>query len=336
MATVKRLLILGTEIPERMEAFYASAFRRLGVEVTIFDPERVLRWYQSGRIRYRLTYPLQHLLVHRALTHFYARPRWDAVLVFKGHMLSAQTIAELRRRANVPWTVLAPDSPWERGISISSRHIRDCIQVFDLYYIWSRSLVERLRREGCPRPVYHACAYDEELHFPATDRDPGLSQTITLVGTYDARRAAVMTSIADLPVRIYGNGWNRIPPRSPLRDKVRPVALGDDLRRAITSSLACLNILRPQNMDAHNMRTFEVPAMGGVMLTHRSADQEAFFPEGQASLMFGDTDELRDVIARLLAGKIDTEAIRQEALRRSRGHSYVARAREMLDNIAAL
>jgi hypothetical protein len=52
--------------------------------------------------------------------------------------------------------------------------------------------------------------------------------------------------------------------------------------------------------------------------------------------MFGDTDELRDVIARLLAGKIDTEAIRQDALRRSHGHSYVARAREMLDNIAAL
>jgi hypothetical protein len=336
MSIVRKLLILGTEIPERMEAFYASAFRRLGVEVTIFDPDLVLRWYQSGRVRYRATYPFQHLLVHRALTQFYARPRWDAVLVFKGHMLSAHTVAELRRRADVPWTVLAPDSPWERGISISSRHIRDCIRVFDLYYIWSRSLVERLRREGCPRPVYHACAYDESLHVPATDRDPSLSRTITLVGTYDRRRAAVMTSIADLPIRIYGNGWDRISARSPLRDKVHRVALGNDLRRVITSSLACLNILRPQNMDAHNMRTFEVPAMGGVMLTHRSADQHSFFPEGQASLMFEGTEELRAVIGRLLAGEIDTDAIRREALRRSKGHSYVARAKEMLDNIAAL
>jgi spore maturation protein CgeB len=336
MSTVKRLLILGTEIPERMEAFYANAFRRLGVEVTIFDPDLALRWSQSGRIRYRLTYPFQHLLVHRALTQFYARPRWDAVLVFKGHMVSAKTIAALRRRADVPWTVLAPDSPWERGISTSSHHMRDCIRIFDLYYIWSRSLVERLRREGCPRPTYHACAYDESLHFPATVLDPSLSRTITLVGTYDRRRAAVMAAIADLPVRIYGNGWDRISPRSPLRDKVRPVALGNDLRRVVTSSLACLNILRPQNTGAHNMRTFEVPAMGGVLLASRSEEQNEFFPEGKASLMFASSDELREVIARLLTGQIDTQSMRQEALQRSRGHSYVERARAMLADIAAL
>jgi|TARA_B110000483_G_C18016710_1_gene473337 spore maturation protein CgeB len=40
------------------------------------------------------------------------------------------------------------------------------------------------------------------------------------------------------------------------------------------------------------MRTFEIPSMGGLMLTTRSNEQDKFFPENKASLMFKDIQNL--------------------------------------------
>ena len=37
-----------------------------------------------------------------------------------------------------------------------------------------------------------------------------------------------------------------------------------------------LNILRDQNLSSHNMKTFEIPAFNGLMLTTRSKEQNFF------------------------------------------------------------
>jgi hypothetical protein len=335
MATLKRVLIVGTSLPERLEGSYVRAFRKLGVEPTVFDVERPVRWYQKTRVHNRLTARVQPWVLGHALERFYARPMWDAVLVFKGYYLAPSTIRKLRTRAEVPWTVLNPDSPFEQGSGASSPYIRRSIPEYDLYFIWSRALLGRLREAGARQPVYLPFAADELTHYPAPTRDPSLAGTVVLVGTCDPQRAELIRSIADLPVRVYGTGWDRVA-GSRLRNKVSPGVWGEDLRRVSTSALACLNVLRPQNTGAHNMRTFEVPAMGGVMLATRSAEQRELFPEGSSSLMFSDPRELREVITGLTRGQFDTESIRRRALEHAAGHTYTQRARRILDAIAAL
>ena len=64
----------------------------------------------------------------------------------------------------------------------------------------------------------------------------------------------------------------------------------------INSSEISLNILRKQNEHSHNMKTFEIPAMGGVLLTKRSYEQNQFFPENKASLMYNNISELKQKI----------------------------------------
>jgi hypothetical protein len=334
--SIKRLLIYGTALPERLEAFYHRGFERLGVEVTLFDPAWVLDWFHAGRVRNRLSMPFQHLLVGRAFEAFYRQPRWDAVLVFKGYNLPRETIRMCRKRADVPWTMMNPDSPFDPGPGSSSQHIRESISEFDLYFIYSRRLIEPLREAGARDPRYIACGYDDALHFPAATRDDSLRRTIALVGTYDPLRSAVMNSIADLPVRIFGSGWERLPRTSPLRGKVSGPVTGEAMRRVTSSCLASLNLLRPQNIGAHNMRTFEVPAMRGLLLATRSEEQQELFAEGEASLMFDGPHELRSVIARLLEGDFDIEALRSEAHARVQGLTYQLRAREMLTAIEQL
>src|SRR5207247_9449887 len=60
-------------------------------------------------------------------------------------------------------------------------------------------------------------------------------------------------------------------PISPLINKITPHNIyGNELSNVTFSSTVCLNLLRSQNAGAHNMRTFEIPSMGGLMLTTRS------------------------------------------------------------------
>jgi hypothetical protein len=214
---------------------------------------------------------------------------------------------------------------------VSSPQIRASIGEYDLYFIWSRALVTRLRAAGARRPRYLAFGYDPESHKLAAELDESLQRTVTFVGSWDTRRAAALEAIADLPVKVFGVGWEKLARHSRLRGKVFPGGIfREDLRRVITSSLASVNILRPQNAGAHNMRTFEVPATGGLLLTGRSAEQQDFFPENESSLMFGSPSELRAAAERLLAGGVDTAQLRARARARVAQHTYFNRAKEVL------
>ena len=335
---MKRLLIIGAMADGALEHWYAAAFRSLGVEVALFDPERILVRSRPVRIMTRPLRSLDHLLVGRELDRYFAKPQaWDVVLVFKGLFMSASALATVKRLApGAQWFCFDPDSPFEAGSGTSSRHIRECIPLYDRYFIWSRGLVSTLAEHGCRHPSYLPFGFDDAQHIPAVEMDPSLCDAISFVGTYDRQRADLLESIADLPLRIFGSGWHRLPLWSPLRRKsFGPPVLGAELRRVVTSSLACINMLRPQNVGSHNMRTFEVPAMGGLMVTSRSAEQQEFFPEGEACLMYEGKSELRAVLQRLVRREIDTAAIRAGALKRVCGHSYRERARVILQAAGA-
>ena len=163
----------------------------------------------------------------------------------------------------------------------------------------------------------------------------GNGDYIAFVGAWDREREEILSELGDLPIKIYGYGWNRIAARSPLRDKVKPHNIyGGELRQFISSAKASINILRPQNHGSHNMRTFEIPAMRGLMVTTYSDEQNCFFPDGQASLMFSNTVELKEKLKLVLEGAYNDTQIREAAFRLSRDHSYDNRARTLCNRIA--
>lgn len=337
---MKRLLLIGSPKPDRLEHYYAKAFTKLGVELTVFDPLEVAAALRANRVMRRATLAVRHLLVHHALLRFYRNPSWDAVFVIKGYDLPADTIEACRRRARgIVWSVLNPDSPFEHGLGASSRHMRESMTLFDTYFTWSRDLVSRLAAAGVSRPYYLPFAHDEDTHrwSDGVRIDPDLAKFVTFIGTFDPDRAQVLETLADFPLRIFGMDWERLPRRSPLRPVVRPgIARGAASMSIAASSAVSLNILRPQNRGAHNMRTFELPAMRGVMLTGRSSEQQEFFPEGEACFMYGETGELRRHVESALAGAYDLGAIRDTALKYSARHSYLERAREVCKQLGTL
>ena len=60
-------------------------------------------------------------------------------------------------------------------------------------------------------------------------------------------------------------------------------------------SAISLNILRKQNYSAHNMRTFEIPANNGLMLTTRSNEQNKFLKKTKPALCFQKKKSLKKI-----------------------------------------
>jgi len=336
-----RLLLIGASTPQcAIEWSYLRAFRELGVAVTLLDPERELRRLARGRILARFAQSLQHAWVAKVLRDFLGHTaNWDVVLVFKGMFISANTLSDaMARTPRALWLCFNPDSPFAMERGSSSAHVRAALPLYHTYLIWSHALIPAIRRAGARDVVYVPFAADSSVHFPATerDRDPGLQHTVTFVGSHDATRAELLESIADLPLRVYGNAWNRLSRDSKLRDKVVHRSIFDrELRRVVSSSAVSLNILRRQNAGAHNMRSFELPAMNAAMVTSRSREQAEWFPEREACLMYDDKAELRKVVESLLSDPAAREQLRAAGLQRARAHTYVERARSLLEIASA-
>jgi spore maturation protein CgeB len=84
------------------------------------------------------------------------------------------------------------------------------------------------------------------------------------------------------------------------------------------------------------MRSFEVPACGGIMLAEDSVEHRAFFEDGKEAFFFASPEEMVDQASRLLTiSKVEANEVRMAARQRSvaSGYSYRDRARAALAEI---
>jgi spore maturation protein CgeB len=97
-----------------------------------------------------------------------------------------------------------------------------------------------------------------------------------------------MRAMPGLKLRLYGQYWERA---RAIRAYARGFAVARDYRLAVGGAKIAVNLVRRANRDDHVMRTFEIPACGGFMLTERTATHEELFHEDREAAFFGSPDE---------------------------------------------
>ena len=81
------------------------------------------------------------------------------------------------------------------------------------------------------------------------------------------------------------------------------------------------------------MKTFEIPSMRGLMLTKKSKNQNYFFPENKACIMYNDTKDLIYKIKKILSNYDYYKKIRYYGYKMSKVHSYKNRAKYIIKKI---
>jgi hypothetical protein len=339
----KCILVMGPSQKGALTESYARAFERLGLEVVRFDSDRAIlsasRFTGNRFLRRALRPALWNVANREALSVAHsARP--DLVLVVKGAFLHPETVRQIGKISGAPVVNYYPDNPyvgvhWSKKRASAQRHnLIDVLRQYDVVWIWDRGLTKRLGGDRVTAE-YLPFATDPELYRPNTTDGSlvcsscGSGHPVVFVGNCTFARETEMSSIHKHQVAIWGNRWSSRS-RGTVARCVHPAAAPEQAVRLYGSAEVSLNLLNPENLDGHNMRTFEVPASGGVMLARYTAAQDEFFPENRAAVYYRSPDEIDGKIDWLLEDVALRKRIRQDAATLAATQTYDRRAAEIL------
>ncbi len=341
-----RVLIVGLDRPGALEQYCEKGLRQLGHAVEYYDLyENFVR-----RSRFRQTPVLNEVEqavrkgpYNRQLVERVKRTRPDLVLVFKGIELLSSTLRHLRALPNRP--ILAnwnPDNPFDLSPSNTSRELIASVPTYDMYFMWDRDLFSPLREIGARRVEYLPFGYDPDEHHPVelseTEREALHSQAC-FVGGYTPERASLLAHLTGYRLGLWGTDWHRLPADSPLHGHLRGGwTHGQAMSKVFSAADMVLNFIRPQNGQAHNMRTFEVPATGAMMLSTRTRDQVGWLAEGKAAAYFATPEEMVEGVAYYLGHQDEHAdlALTGHRLITEGEHTYYDRMRQLTQVIEAL
>lgn len=335
-----RILLVGQDEPGALEHAWRRALSRVeGVEADLFAVNEGAARPANPSLLYRVvrraTVAAANRSTRRRLLSRLSSPGAgpDAVIVFKGMEFSRRSLEACAAASpGATWINLNPDDPTRLGARGSTnRDVLECLPFYDLYCTWSRSLATELYSRGCRRVLRIPFGWDADVHRPPSSAHPAPPEGVSFIGTWDAERESALLLLAGLDLRVFGANWGRVASSSPLRPGIRDEMLhGERLAREIHGSLLSINLLRPQNRDSHNMRTFEIPAMGGLMLTQHSQELAEFLQPERDCLSFETPRRMREQVERVLRNPAEFAGVRANGLRAVARHTYDSRARDLV------
>jgi spore maturation protein CgeB len=156
------------------------------------------------------------------------------------------------------------------------------------------------------------------------------------LGNPDSQRASFIVQLAeaDIPIDVYGSRWDKQldHPNITIHS---PVYL-NDFWKTLRKYRVQLNLMRLHNPDSHNMRSFEIPGVGGIMLAPDTPDHRMFFEEGKELFLYNDVETCIAAINSLLNfSEANANYIREQARAKSlaNGYTYKDRSKQALDAI---
>lgn len=332
------VLIIGEFGPGALALYYERAFEALGWRSSRYDMWRsytrhgLLRNYRI--IRRLLRRPLWALMSREVVTLAH-QERPDLVWCTKAPFLNREAVQELKRRSKAPIVMVYPDSPY--GAYTQRADVLSVLSEFDRVCIWGRHLVEPLRADGVGSVVYSPFAFDPSDYGPqgpAATPSCGRQHAAVFVGQHNHKRETWLAALGGLDLGVWGLGWKH----SGIRGVAEVCFHEESVRGAGVAAIyrgaaIALNILNPENVPAHNMRTFEIPPCRTVMLTEHTEEISEFFRPGQECLTASTPDEFRADAERVLARPQLARSIAYSGWQAAQPHTYEARLRTLLDSL---
>ena len=325
----KKILIIGSKENYTLEKMYYRAFSELNHKIKFLNIESAARSKFQIILEKLFTKIIYSSLRKKILNFLNKNNNFELIIIFKGLYLNKSFLLSLKNQNPKTKIInIFTDDPLNTKYkNISNENIIECLENFDLFCIYSKKILKKIKKlKKKSKLLYLPFAHDSHLHFKGKIRRK-FKNKINFIGSFDKQRLKFLKSLFTDEIFIAGNSWkNKI-------ENYGDAIFGSKLNSIVSSSLASLNLLRDQNLTSHNMRTFEVPAMRGLLLTERSKEQNKFFPENKASLMFSNLRELKEKIIFIKKNRNLTKKIRDNGYKISKEHTYTKRAVYLLENI---
>ena len=317
-----KILYLGADSPSSTSRHRAEALKRLGHEVTIFDPTDAIEPYCKGllgALHYRTGYAMLSGVVVRWLKkQLDGGPNYDVCWVDSGELLGPDALKLIKTRA--PQAVLFNhDDPSGPRDGARFRSLRAAIPHYDLCLVVRPFNVAEFKALGAKAVMWVYRSYDEVAHAAppeGTPVDPQFDNDVAFIGRNmdgEGRDLLMLALIqSGLKVAIWGDNWQA----SKVWPQLKPSWRGGSLSglsyvNAMRNAKICIGMLSKGNRDEHTTRTMEIPFSGGLLCAERTPEHQQLYKENEEAVFWSSTQECVERCKHLLSHPDEIVRIRE-------------------------
>jgi spore maturation protein CgeB len=328
-----KILIVGSNKSMAIERHYVRYLKGLGAEVYQFAaPDIAYDFFASSlfnKILFRSGLYRKYSSINKALLKMADEIQPDIIWVFKGMEIFPATLKLLHNRFKL--VNYNPDHPFIISSKGSgNQNVTQSLRLYDVHFCYSTDLANLITENFGIRTAILPFGFELTAEeFEATKDYPEILSAC-FIGNPDADRRKAIHSIGHegLPVAVFGHGWDQEEFRKYPGVSIHDAVYGKDFWIKLRQYRVQINVFRKHNVGSHNMRTYEIPAVGGIQLSPYSDEQAIAFDEQQEIFFYRDTDEMiRQIRLLLTLSPGDANAIRDKARNKSVTNDYSYRHR---------
>ena len=330
---IKKILILGSNEKFSIEKMYERAFKSLKFKTNFLHLYSLRQNILSKFFWKYFRFYYFFLMRKKILKYIKKHNQFDLIVIFKGLYLKENFVNKIKSFSPKSKCInIFTDDPFDIDYykDISNMNILKTINEFDNLYIFSRKILKKIKLKYPKSSIsYLPFAHDSFIHKKKNTTK--IDYDISFVGTADKKRYDFICKLKNFKIIIAGNGWSKI--NLPKNIKFVSGVEAKKYSSIVSSSRVSLNILRDQNSDSHNMKTFEIPSMGGLLLTKKNKDQNNFFPNNFACIMYRNINEAKLAINSVVNNHRKYKLIKNNAYKIAKKHSYKERVKYILKTL---
>lgn len=326
-----KLLLVGADYIWSIERYFLKYILEVYPETELFGVQNLFYDYLdksiANKILNRLGFTQIYHSINTLLLEKIEEFKPECIWVFKGMEVLPATLLYARRKG-IKLINYNPDSPFIfSGIGSGNKYVTEAIKLYDLHFTYSLEIQQTLRKEYGKTTEYLPFGFDLDGSDPTKPFDEIVGPCF--LGNPDKERAKLIAAAnsSGISFALYGNNWKEYV--SSKKNKIYPAVYGPDFWETLQKYRVQVNVMRMHNLNSHNMRTFEIPAIGGIELAPETPEHSMFFKNGEEIMLYRNPSECIDMIRKILHMSDDeAHSLRSNALNRSdnSGYTYKDRA----------
>jgi hypothetical protein len=331
-------LIIGSNHRAALELIYKSELEILGFFVDIFPAQEIFLDYYNYSIVNKLKYKLGISSIIKKIQviikAYIVENNPTNIIVFKGMEINPETILWIKNKGIKIYNY-NPDHPFIfSGSGSGNRNVTKSIRLFDQYFSYAEDAVNELNRLGI-NSLKIPFGFDANgFEYNILTEENELVKACFL-GNADKKRVEFINKLANcgLEIDVYGQNWNRFKMNKNI--KIGSAKYGKEFWLTLQKYAVQINLLRPHNNSTHNMRSFDIPGAGGIMLAPRTPDHLTYYNDQEEIFLFNDIFEAITTAKSICKMSFEErQIIRQKARMASViKHTYSIRIKQLLKYI---
>lgn len=339
MSAPLKILIALTNInsPQSLGNLYGQAFRSLGHQVQIVQlPARSpLANAIANKLASNTKTGFSPTEKAKSIIAVAEEYNPDITIVTRGHQLHPEAISRLRQLSSLACINIYTDSPFVVP-GVSAPKLSKTFAEYSCVFTFSRALIPTFYQLGANDVQWLPFGYCPDFHVPVKDVENRFMSNVAYVGSWGPFQEQWLSQLTGLNLAIYGNGWKHARQNDHIYGAWRQgIGIGVEMPRAISGANIVFNMVRAEHCAGHSMKTFEIPACGGIMAVNWTEEHAEFFEDGTECIFYNTYAELNEKLEFYLQHPSKLSSMREGAARAIMPHSYKNRAKQILGHLGA-